>query len=269
MPDQTYWQRHEEACDRGDFTYEDPETGYVVFTKLGLLDRDRCCGAGCRHCPFDHDNVKFEARARKIQQAAWLTEVRPDPDHDVTVIFWSGGKDSYLAYRALLKAGQTNLVLLTTFDARSRIIAHQEFMIDDVVEQAKCLNVPLIGVPLHSGVDHTDQIVQALDLVPQCRQLSFGDLHLQHIRNWREETFGAHPGTSRLQLSFPLWNADYSALLADLLSSGRESIVSAVSADVQDVKVGDRFDAAFIARLPDHIDAFGENGEFHTRIVFE
>ncbi|MEM7365302.1 MAG: DUF5522 domain-containing protein, partial [Pseudomonadota bacterium] len=45
------WQLHDEACERGEASYVDPESGYQVFTRIGLLARGRCCGAGCRHCP--------------------------------------------------------------------------------------------------------------------------------------------------------------------------------------------------------------------------
>ena len=70
MSDTGYMQLHEDACARGDFTYLDPDTGFVVFTRLGLLDRGRCCGAACRHSPFGHERVRLEARSQRIQQAA-------------------------------------------------------------------------------------------------------------------------------------------------------------------------------------------------------
>ncbi|MDJ0643424.1 MAG: DUF5522 domain-containing protein, partial [Erythrobacter sp.] len=48
---------HESACERGELSYIDPETGYLVFTRLAHLDRGTCCGSACRHCPYDHENV--------------------------------------------------------------------------------------------------------------------------------------------------------------------------------------------------------------------
>ncbi|KEO88689.1 hypothetical protein EH31_16165 [Erythrobacter longus] len=48
---------HRAACDRGEATYIDPQTGFMVFTKVGLLERGKCCGSRCRHCPFGHENV--------------------------------------------------------------------------------------------------------------------------------------------------------------------------------------------------------------------
>lgn len=39
-------------------TYIDPETGYIVITTFGHLKRGSCCGNKCRHCPYNHVNVK-------------------------------------------------------------------------------------------------------------------------------------------------------------------------------------------------------------------
>jgi len=30
----------------------------MVFTERYHLERGYCCGSGCRHCPFDHIQVK-------------------------------------------------------------------------------------------------------------------------------------------------------------------------------------------------------------------
>jgi len=263
-----YWDLHDAAVARGETIYTDPETGFMVFTSLGLKARERCCGAGCRHCPYEHEAVPIARRGQRIQQAAWLTQARPDADAPCTVLFWSGGKDSFLTHRAMQREGVTNNVLLTTFDARSRVIAHQEFGIDCVVEQAAHLNAPLIGVPLHPGGEYVDHLKPALDLVPQCEALSFGDLHLEHIRSWREGAFAADERTCELTLSFPLWKADYEALLADLEASGATCTISAMADAMAGIAVGDRFDRALIERLPKSVDPFGENGEFHTRIAF-
>ncbi len=267
MADPAYLALHEAAVARGETTYLDPETGFVVFTRLGLIARGNCCGAGCRHCPYEHSSVPLERRSRRIQQPAWLSEARPRDMGQTVVLFWSGGKDSFLAYRALERAGEREIVLLTTFDAKSRIIAHQEIAIEDVTAQAAALGAPLVGVPLHEGGDYLQQLVPALDLVPGCTRLAFGDLHLETIRQWREEAFGGDPRTAQMSLEFPLWQADHAALLDDLEASGAECVVSAVRADVAGVAVGERFDRALVARLVEGVDPFGENGEFHTRMV--
>eukprot|EP01038_Epipyxis_sp_PR26KG_P006485 gene6485-8918_t len=49
---------HELACLAGEMTYTDPISGYTVFTEISHLKRGNCCGNGCRHCPYNHINVK-------------------------------------------------------------------------------------------------------------------------------------------------------------------------------------------------------------------
>jgi hypothetical protein len=53
---------HEEACKQNLHLYVDPDTRHSVFTSVGLLARERCCGKGCRHCPF---NAQEQAIAKR------------------------------------------------------------------------------------------------------------------------------------------------------------------------------------------------------------
>ncbi|MCB1867070.1 MAG: hypothetical protein KDI43_00695 [Gammaproteobacteria bacterium] len=34
------------------------EGEYIVFTALYHRSRGYCCGSGCRHCPYGHENVR-------------------------------------------------------------------------------------------------------------------------------------------------------------------------------------------------------------------
>ncbi len=34
------------------------ENGLMVFMEAYHLARGNCCGNACRHCPFEHENVK-------------------------------------------------------------------------------------------------------------------------------------------------------------------------------------------------------------------
>jgi len=34
------------------------ENGFMVFTEAYHRARGRCCGNACRHCPFEHVNVR-------------------------------------------------------------------------------------------------------------------------------------------------------------------------------------------------------------------
>ena len=45
-------QAHDDALTRGDAGYFDPLSGLFVMTSRTLADRGKCCGSGCRHCPY-------------------------------------------------------------------------------------------------------------------------------------------------------------------------------------------------------------------------
>lgn len=255
---------HDEAAAQGLATYTDPDTGYSVFTSVGLKARGKCCGCGCRHCPFQHAAVNLEVSEEQIRNPAWLTE---SIENVTTVLFWSGGKDSYLALRTLMGQDPSlRPALLTTFDAQTQVVAHQEIPVSEIVEQAKGLGVPLLGVPLMPGVDYVARLERGLALVPTLRQLAFGDLHLRHIRKWREEALAEYTRSRGIKLLFPVWKAPYEKLLADIEASGIRCTLSATTHPALKGRVGEVFNAEFVASLPPDIDGFGENGEFHTRI---
>ena len=44
--------RHAAAVAAGEPGYDDPATGYFVFTAAHHRARGECCGSGCRHCPY-------------------------------------------------------------------------------------------------------------------------------------------------------------------------------------------------------------------------
>eukprot|EP00892_Ulva_mutabilis_P011639 jgi/Ulvmu1/8848/UM049_0030.1 len=196
------------------------------------------------------------------------------------------------------------IVLLTTFDANTRIIAHQETSVDDAVRQARVLRVPLLGVPLPRGGDAADAatggyietVRRALLHIRRtfscnaqhsmqqhstaqhstaqqgggCAEaggkvigLAFGDLHLEHVRLWREAANMQGEGE---ELLFPLWRRDCEDMMRELESCGVPCVVSAVAEEGEGVvEEGERFGPALRERaLAAGIDGFGENGEFHT-----
>jgi diphthamide synthase (EF-2-diphthine--ammonia ligase) len=248
---------HDRAVEAGKSRYRDPETGFAVLTELGHRRRGACCGCGCRHCPWGHEAMSIPDRIALAKRPTFLHGAADEATD--TVLFWSGGKDSLLALEALETA---SLTLLTTFDPRRRAVAQQEIPLEDIVAQATALDLPLLGVPL-DGRPYVEVVDEALGLLPGARTLVFGDLHLVSIRDWREAAFG-----SRYTLRFPLWEQPAAALLDAFEATGARAAISAV-ADARlsgRVQVGEAFDRAFVGRLPEGIDPFGENGEFHTRL---
>ena len=271
---------HTAACNRGDRFYTDPSTGYLVMTKLNHLARGKCCGSGCRHCPYSHVNVKD--KVSRIQNPALLHIPEGGFAKKVTVLMWSGGKDSFLALRAMLKPGgrlyeigPSGVILLTTFDSSTRVVAHQDVSARDVERQAKHLDVGLVGVPLHrnAGAGYVARLRGALEVVRnagcEITSLACGDLHLEHIRSWREDAVGKG---LRVGVCYPLWSdmagANYAELALDLEKSGVPCLVTAVTEERCE-KAGVVVGAVYGPQLAANafaagVDAFGENGEFHT-----
>ena len=35
---------------------------FLVFTEVAHRKRGKCCGSGCRHCPYNHANVREEQK---------------------------------------------------------------------------------------------------------------------------------------------------------------------------------------------------------------
>ena len=182
-------QIHIEACERRERFYIDPTTGYQVFTEIAHKERGRCCGSGCRHCPFDFENVKD---THFIMRPSWLNQRVECADgssssssgmsRNVKLLFWSGGKDSFLALRSLLRGRESlgGICLLTTFDARLKIVANQELDIELLRKQASHLNINLVGVPLirNGEMSYSSRIKSAVDFVEN----SLGGEHIMRSR---------------------------------------------------------------------------------------
>lgn len=47
-----------------DFYFD--EDGLMIFTAHFLLKRGRCCGLGCRHCPYNYINVPEPKRTKLL-----------------------------------------------------------------------------------------------------------------------------------------------------------------------------------------------------------
>ena len=250
-------------------TYKDPKTGYSVFSTYGLMQREDCCGCGCRHCPFGHVEVSSDKRPQ-LELNPWLENMNPD-NTECDLLSWSGGKDSFLALQAMLQESDRPVVLMTTFDGRTEKVAHQEVTLSMIRSQAQALNVPLLLVPLYPQYPYLTRIEQGLSLLTQrilIHRFAFGDLHLQHVRDWREKELKSLTERFALSLHFPIWNVDYSQLMKRLEQAPVQCHLSAVSDDrcTQAVSVGDVFDRGLIESLPTGVDPLGENGEFHTYV---
>ena len=187
------------------------------------------------------------------------------------VLFWSGGKDSYLALRALQREALRPVVLMTTFEDRSEIVAHQGIRLADIQTQVASLGETVVLTPLGAGSDYLERVALGIEVLRDRRRivrLAFGDLHLEGVRRWREEALASLVDRFELELAFPVWKAPYDELVRELAKAPVECRICAIADERLDglIAVGDAYGQALIDRLPEGVDAFGENGEFHTRI---
>ncbi|TYP94833.1 MJ0570-related uncharacterized domain-containing protein [Fodinibius salinus] len=190
------------------------------------------------------------------------------------ILFWSGGKDAYLAlqfYRDMHP--DSTIQLLTTFDETNQVVPHQQIRLSHIKKQADHLGVDLITValpPKCSNDIYLSRLQEEFNtLESEIRNLVFGDWYLQDIRDWREEVFGQ----MGLNCQFPIWKEDIHELLPILFLNPIKIEISAVRENLRHlISVGEIYNQGFITQLQhlsENIDPMGENGEFHTKVIFQ
>ncbi|MGD8749740.1 MAG: hypothetical protein PVI44_14855 [Balneolaceae bacterium] len=190
------------------------------------------------------------------------------------ILFWSGGKDAYLALQFYREEHpESTIKLLTTFDEPDQVVPHQCIKMEEIKKQAASLGLELISVPLPPACPnelYLKRIKNALAKTGKAiDHLIFGDWHLEDIRSWREKVFGE----MGFECVFPIWRKDIQELLPALLFNPITVKISAVKEEFQSlVRVGETYDQALVSQLlhlPEDIDPMGEKGEFHTRVIFQ
>jgi diphthamide synthase (EF-2-diphthine--ammonia ligase) len=195
-----------------------------------------------------------------------LTNQKPKRD----VLFWSGGKDAFLALRYLQDESEDDPVLLTTYDDESEHVPYQNIPIRIIQDQAMHLGLILNTIPLSypaSNEQYLEAIKKSLGLLPYTvNHLVFGDLHLEDIRSWREKQFSG----MGFQTRFPIWQKPYDELFDRLEDEDVTVKISGVMSEFDGfIKPGDMFTREYAYSLPEQIDRMGENGEFHSEVIFD
>lgn len=260
---------HRIACEAGRDTYIDPVSGYQVLTSKALLKQGACCGNSCRHCPYGHINVSDPDRIK--QQLAspvlmnWSSNAK-----SIDILFWSGGKDSFLALASLLQE-KRNIVLLTSFGSLTNRVSIQNIHIKNIAKQSEFLKLPLCLVPLSPNTDYKTSIQEALKMIAtqtgaSIERLVFGDLHLQNIRQWRVDTWPEY------EIATPLFDVPYIKLLDKLWELQKEmdlsiTLSTELSLANETLAIGTPYTQLLVDRLKEsNVDAMLENGEAHTLV---
>ena len=260
---------HRIACETGRDTYVDPVSGYQVLTSKALLKQGACCGNSCRHCPYGHINVSDPDRIKQ-QLASPVLMNWSGNAKSIDILFWSGGKDSFLALASLLQE-KRNVVLLTSFGSLTNRVSIQNIHIKNIAKQSEFLKLPLCLVPLAPNTDYKASIQEALQMITtqtgaSIERLVFGDLHLQSIRQWRVDTWPEY------EIATPLFDVPYSKLLDSLWKLQKEmdlSITLSTQLNLvnETLAIGTPYTQSLVEQLKENsVDAMLENGEAHTLV---
>jgi uncharacterized protein (TIGR00290 family) len=186
------------------------------------------------------------------------------------LVAWSGGKDSTLALERLLGDPAWHVAsLATTVTSGYERIAIHGVRRSILKRQADALGLPLVeaAIPPQSSNDVYEAAFA--DALARARAASggaidaiaFGDLFLADVRAYREAML-ARLGWRGV---FPLWGEDTSRLARHFIERGYRAMLCCVDTTQLDAAFcGRDFDDSLLAELPAHVDACGENGEFHT-----
>jgi len=186
----------------------------------------------------------------------------------ISILFWSGGKDSLITLR-LLEKSTADISLLTTYDESESMVPIQNIPLRQIRKQALHLGYMHVAIPIPFPCPnevYLDRIFLHLEKLPfHIDRLVFGDWHLKDIKSWREKVFNKHG----YHCEFPIWQMQKNELLDLIFDEDCRIVINSVDEKLLPIiQPGTIYNRSFIKTLPDHIDPLGENGEFHTQVIF-
>jgi uncharacterized protein (TIGR00290 family) len=175
---------------------------------------------------------------------------------------WSGGKDSCLALWRAQNLGVSVTHLITALD-ESGLKTRSHGVSKSLIHcQGQSLGIHNEFIAASWQDYEKDFIAKLIQLSDDgISQAIFGDIDLIAHRDWEEKVCAA----ANIVAMLPLWNENRLALVTEFLNAGFKARVTCVDGRFLDESfVGVEFDTQFLDRLPEGVDACGENGEFHT-----
>lgn len=187
------------------------------------------------------------------------------------LMFWSGGKDSALALHLLKQNPELEVIgLITTINRDTNTVNFHGIPDSILAEQAKMLMLPLQRIflpgtcPNEEYIDHVGKIL-SIFAKRGVRKIAFGDIHLEDVRKFREDFLRP----LEMEAVFPLWGKTSKQIFNEFIESGHKALVTSVMKDKLDSSfLNCEYDEKFIGRLPEGVDIAGENGEFHTFVIY-
>jgi uncharacterized protein (TIGR00290 family) len=187
-----------------------------------------------------------------------------------TLLAWSSGKDSAWMLHVLHQCANVEVAgLFTTINEDADRVAMHAVRRQLVIQQAASLRLPVDFIPLPFPCSNERYIANMNKYFSEARcrgvsQVAYGDLLLEDVRRYREDTMR----DSGITPVFPLFGSDTRKLAQTMVDAGVRARVTCV--DPKQLSAGfagRRFDAGLLRELPPQVDPCGENGEFHTFVT--
>ncbi|MGL4819439.1 MAG: diphthine--ammonia ligase [Bacilli bacterium] len=183
-------------------------------------------------------------------------------------VSFSGGKDSTMMLHKLLNDETVEVVLLyTTITSEYDRISIHGTRREVAVAQAEAFGLPFEFVEIPPGCtyeqyeERTVEGLQRLKAIHRLDAISFGDLHLADVREYRINLMNR----VGLEPVFPLWHTPIDQYMTEFFSKAIDARIVAVdTAKLPEEVLGTVLSEAIYTY---GIDPAGENGEYHTLVV--
>lgn len=185
------------------------------------------------------------------------------------VVSWSSGKDSTLTLLRLQESADYHVVgLFTTYVDKE--VPFQATPLEVVEMQAQLLGLPLIKIALPE-VFPSNPVYQALIVDGlnasglDIDAVAFGDMFCNGIAEYRR----SYIEPAGWECVLPLLDEKPNKLAQEIITRGiRTLVVTTDGHTLTSQYCGRWYNEAFVTSLPAGIDPCGENGEFHTLVIW-
>jgi len=184
-----------------------------------------------------------------------------------TLLSWSSGKDSAWALHILQHQQDIEVVgLFCTFNKKFKRGAMHAVRNELICQQAESIGLPLQLIPIPDPCSDSEYKRIMANFIEQVKSqgidtIAFGDLFLEEIRSYREESL---VGTGITPL-FPIWGIPTNELSKEMINSGLRAKITCIDPKYLPAEfAGHEYDSTFLEQIPDAIDPCGEKGEFHS-----
>jgi len=180
---------------------------------------------------------------------------------------WSGGKDSCFALMQAIASGMQPSVLLNMMNENDMVSRSHAIPKDILLQQGAMLGLPMVTRP--ASWDGYEKIfIETLHSLKADYGIEagvFGDIDLQPHRDWEEKVCSA----VGIEAILPLWLRNRKELVYAMLDAGIETYIVSCNETMGERFLGKKITHDLVDELEAiGIDACGENGEYHTLVVY-